>query len=283
MIPSEKQFATYVKKMTAALVVIIAAFCARIEGAEIHNAAELGDLEMVKACLVKDAKQINATDAKGRTVLACGVLSGKKEIVEFLLEKGATEDIFSAAIAGHTNKVGAFLKQDNKLVNTKDSSGKGALHWGALHGQKQVVELLLAEKADVNLLDADGFTALHWAVMFDKQEAAQVLVKNKADTSVKVAKFGWTPLRLAVIHGHKATAEVLLKGGADPNMPDAENIPLLHQAVINGKKEIIELLLANRCDINKKDAEGETPLGEAIEQGNKEIIDFLRQRGAKER
>ena len=269
--------------MGAVFAVAFTGWCASIHGAEIHEAAELGDLEKVKACLAKDPKQINTVDAKGRTVLARAALGGKKKVVEFLLEKGATEDIFAAAIAGHTDKITDFLKQDPKLANARDSGGKAPLHWAALYGQKKAVELLLAGKADVNLLDGDGFTALHWAVMFNKSDVAEVLVTNKADTTIKVAKFGWTPLRLAVIHGHKATAEVLLKGGADPNLPDEENIPLLHQAVIVGKKEMVELLLGNKCDINKKDSEGETPLGEAVEQGNKEMIEFLRQRGAKEK
>jgi len=279
----KKQIRIGLNRMSAALAVAVAAWCTAAQGAKIHEAAELGDLEKVKACLAQDPKQINSADAKGRTVLACGILSGKKEVVEFLLEKGAPEDIFAAAIAGHTDKVAAFLKQDPKLISARASGGKGALHWAALYGQKQVVELLLAEKADVNLLDEGGFTALHWATMFNKSDVAEVLLANKANTNIKVAKFGWTPLRLAVIHGHKATAEALLKGGADPNVKDEENIPLLHQAVIVGKTEMVELLLANKCDINLKDAEGETPLAEAVEQGNQEMIELLRQRGGREK
>lgn len=267
--------------MSAVLAVAMMGWCAVIQGAEIHEAAELGDLEKVKACLVKDPAQINAADAKGRTVLTCAVLSGKKEIVDFLLEKGATENIFAAAIAGHTDKVAALLKQDPKLVNTRDSSGKAALHWAALYGQKKVAELLLAGKADVNLLDADGFTALHWAAMFDKSDVVEVLLTNKADYNLKVAKFGWTPLRLAVLHGHLATAEVLLKGGSDPNVKDEQNIPLLHQAIISGKKEMVELLLANKADLNAKDSEGDSAMDEAMEAGRKEIIELMRQRGAK--
>jgi ankyrin repeat protein len=252
-------------------------------GGEIHEAAELGNLDKVKACLEKDPALINTTDAKGRSVLARAILSGKKEVVEFVLGKGATEDLYAATLLGHTNRVAALLKEDPKLINAKDKAGKAPLHWAALYGQKAVVELLAAEKADLNALDGDGFTPLHWAVMFNKSDIVEVLVKNKADTSIKVAKFGWTPLRLAVIHGHTATAQILIKGGVDPNLKEEENIPLIHQAVIVGKKDMIELLLANKCDVNQKDADGDTPLFEAIEQNNQEIIAFLRQHGAKEK
>jgi ankyrin repeat protein len=265
----------------AVLAVAIMGCCGAIHGAEIHEEAELGDLEKVRAYLEKDPKQINATDSKGRTVLGRAARSGKKELVEFLLEKGATEDIFAAAIVGHTDKVAAFLKQDPKLINARDSGGRTALHWAALYGQEKVMELLLAEKADVNSLDEDGFTPLHWAATFNQGDAVKVLLANKADTNLKVPKYGWTALRLTVIHGHMAAAEALLNGGADPNVKDEENIPLLHQAVIRGKKEMVELLLDKKADVNKKDSEGETALDEAVEQGNKEIIELLRQHGGK--
>jgi ankyrin repeat protein len=280
-VSSRNQISVGLSGRSAVLAVAIMGWCVAIHGAEIHEAAELGDLEKVRAYLEKDPKQINATDSKGRTVLGRAQRSGKKELVEFLLEKGATEDIFAAAIVGHTDKVAAFLKQDPKLINARDSGGKTALHWAALYGQTKVMELLLAEKADVNSLDEDGFTPLHWAATFNQSEAVKLLLANKANMNLKVPKYGWTALRLAVIHGHMATAEALLNAGADPNLKDDENIPLLNQAVIRGKKEMVELLLANKADVNTKDSERETALDEAEEQGNKEIIELLRQHGAK--
>jgi len=278
---SRNQISVGLSGKSAVLAVAIMGWCVAIQGAEIHEAAELGDLERVKAYLSQDPKQIDLVDAKGRTVLARAARSGKKELVEFLLEKGAAEDIFAAAIVGHTDQVAALLKEDPKLINARDGDGRTALHWAALYGQKKVVELLLAEKADVNSLDEDGFTPLHWAATFNQSDAVKVLLANKADMNLKVPKYGWTALRLAVIHGHMATAEALLNGGADPNVKDEENIPLLHQAVIRGKKEMVELLLAKKANVNTKDSEGETALDEAEEQGNKEIIELLRQHGGK--
>src|SRR5438552_4762559 len=132
---------------SAVLAVAIMGWCVAIQGAEIHEAAELGDLEKVKAYLSQDPKQIDLVDAKGRTVLERAARSGKQEVVEFLLAKGATEDIYGAAIVGDVDKVAAFLKQDKKLVNARDSDVKAALHWAALYGHNNVWELLLAEES----------------------------------------------------------------------------------------------------------------------------------------
>jgi ankyrin repeat protein len=278
---SRNQISIGLNGRSVVLAVAIMGWCVAVQGAEIHEVAELGNLERVKAILSQDPKQIDLLDAKGQTVLARAIRSGKQEVVEFLLASGATEDIYAAAVVGHVDKVAAFLKNDKKLVNARDSDGRPPLHWAALYGQTKVMELLLAEKADVNLLDADGFTPLHWAATFNKRDAVEVLLDNNADMNIKVEKYGWTPLRLTVIHGNMAAAEALLNGGSDPNVKDDQNIPLLHQAVIRGKKEMVELLLDKKADINKKDSEGETALDEAVEQGNKEIIELLRQRGAK--
>jgi ankyrin repeat protein len=266
-------------KMRVVLGVVLAAMCTTVQCAEIHEAAELGNFAKVKACLAQDPKQINTLDGKGRTVLARAALSAKKEIVEFLHEKGAPEDIFTAAIVGHTNKVAAFLQEDPKRVNAKDTNGKAALHYAAMYGQKQILQLLLAANAEVNMVDDVGFTALHWAAMFNKSEVAEVLLAHKADMNIKVPKFAWTPLRLTVIHGHLATAETLFKAGADPNDRDEENIPLLIQAVIRGNKAMVELLLAKKADVNAIDWDGDRPLDEAVEYDNKELFELLRRHG----
>src|SRR6266704_134039 len=104
---SRNQISVGLSGRSAVLAVAIMGWCVAIQGAEIHEAAELGDLARVKAYLSQDPKQM--------------------DLVEFLLEKGAAEDIFAAAIVGHTDQVAALLKEDPKLINARDGDGRTAL------------------------------------------------------------------------------------------------------------------------------------------------------------
>src|SRR5436190_12217972 len=60
-----KQDPLRLAKMGTVLALAVAAWCLPIQAAEIHEAAELGDLDKLKASLARDPKQINTADAKG--------------------------------------------------------------------------------------------------------------------------------------------------------------------------------------------------------------------------
>ena len=74
-------------------------------------------------------------------------------------------EINVAAQNGDLKKVKSLLKANPDLVFTKDTSGHTPLHEAAYNGHNQVVELLLASKADINAKDGRGYTALYLAVM----------------------------------------------------------------------------------------------------------------------
>jgi ankyrin repeat protein len=160
----------------------------------------------------------------------------------------APADIFAAAKAGNLEAVKKFLEDNPALLNAKTKLGDTALHWAAscrqvevvrfllskspdlearnitgstpLHvacraGNKAIVELLIAAKAQVNAKsgDEDEETALHIAVRKNDIETAQVLLEHKADVQAKTAG-GRTPMDLATKNGRSTMIKLLKKYGA---------------------------------------------------------------------
>ena len=167
------------------------------------------------------------------------------------------------------------------------------LHYAAIHGQKEIAELLIAAGADVSANTTTGGTPLHLAALFGRKEVVELLIANGAAVNVKGGNLGGMPLHHAAFEGHKEIIELLIAEGADVNAiivsgplqlnvgdialnftTDGEIAALLrkhggmtseelrsgmtplHLAAVNGHKEIVELLIAKGADVNEKIASG---------------------------
>jgi hypothetical protein len=113
-----------------------------------------------------------------------------------------------AAVMGHKDVV-ELLLANGADVNAKGKDSSTSLHATAGNGQKGVVELLLANKADVNARDTNGWTPLHWAAGMGDKEVVEMLLASGADVNAK-GKDGTTPFECAVAMGHRDVAESLM-------------------------------------------------------------------------
>jgi upstream activation factor subunit UAF30 len=151
-------------------------------------------------------------------------------------------EIHEAAKAGDLEKVKALVISNPDLVFSKDRDGRTPLHYAVSNTRPNLVEFLLASKAEVN---------------------AQC---NRS----------YTPLHLAAANGAKAAAELLLANNADVNAKGIFDRTPLHVAAEFCKKDVVELLLANNADVNAKDTnDGATPLSEAESKKNPELVALL--------
>ncbi|KAL7941233.1 hypothetical protein V8C42DRAFT_335705 [Trichoderma barbatum] len=119
-------------------------------------------------------------------------------------------------------------------ANQKIASGRTALMFAAGRGHQTMVQLLLANGADVNLEDTYGGTALTKAAKTGQEGTAQLLLANGADAKNPSA------LLSAAQNGHLAVVELLLASGAD-----AKNCAALELAAQHGHLAVVELLLAD--------------------------------------
>lgn len=95
------------------------------------------DLKMVKQLLAKEPKLVNAAidwgEGDWETALGGASHMGRKDIVEFLLSRGARIDIFCAAMLGQIDAVKAFLTLEPTLIDAKGPHGF-SLHFHAQVG-----------------------------------------------------------------------------------------------------------------------------------------------------
>ena len=111
---------------------------------------------------------------------------------------------------------------DGADVNAKDAGGGTPILDAAYSGQKEIVELLIENGADVNAKivnakienanDVNGMTPLHEAAFGGYKEIAELLIAKGADVNAK-SRFDGTPLDEAVRMKCTQIADLLRKHG----------------------------------------------------------------------
>jgi hypothetical protein len=130
--------------------------------------------------------------------------------------EASPEVLFQACSKGDCKKVGKLLKRSPDLVFSKDKNGTTPLSLAASKGYKEMVELLLANKADVNA-DHDYETPLAAASQGGFAEVVGVLLAAGARVDDGGRRSLYTPLLWACENGHAAVVSLLLQAGANKN------------------------------------------------------------------
>ena len=151
----------------------------------------------------------------------------------------------------------ALLEDKPDLVLGRRKEGKTPLYWAAWWGYKDVVELLLANGADVNAKNTAGDTPLNVAV------------------SAAASDYSWQT------EGYTDVAELLLANGADVNAENAHEWTPLHAAADAGYKGLVKVLLANGADVNAENNARSKPLYLAVVGGHEAVAELLRKHGGR--
>lgn len=166
--------------------------------AEIMNAAAKGDLGRLKE-LAAEGVDFRVNDTRGRTPLHMAAKNSHKEVVEFLIANGVEVDgrgPFCETPLYHTTsrEVAKILLAAGAdpnveyivfVMNGYPSGNDTILHKAVKDGNKEIVELLIAEGADINSNGWASGTPLHVAVRRGKLEMARVLIAAGADVNVQ--------------------------------------------------------------------------------------------------
>jgi serine/threonine-protein phosphatase 6 regulatory ankyrin repeat subunit A/serine/threonine-protein phosphatase 6 regulatory ankyrin repeat subunit B len=237
-------------------------------------ACKKGPLEAVE--MLVEARKGLGLDEKcdqGRTALQYAVYGGHKDIVAFLLSKGAQAntsdgDSFTpfmyACLHGHLDMVQILHgAAEGQGLEARDSEGQTALHDAALGGHKEVAAFLLSQGADASSRDDEDATPVMLACEEGHLEVVQMLLEATEGQGLEDRdRNGWTALHLAAAAGHKDVVAFLLSKGADATTKGAMQETPLMKACAWGKGGVVQLLLKHTRGqgLSERNSEGKTVL-----------------------
>ncbi len=131
-----------------------------------------------------------------------------------------------------------------------DKDGWTALHYAALHGKMDIVEILISSGIDVNAKNNAGWGAIHLAANYGHLRIIKFLLSNGADDTHL--------LQYAARVGSNSVVEFLISRGDDINARDIHGWTALHSAASGGHIDITKFLLSKGADIHIKDKFGNT-------------------------
>jgi ankyrin repeat protein len=223
-------------------------------GSAMFMAAHYGHVAMLDL-LVKRGLSIAAVDNTGNTVLMTAAARGHKLATEWLLQHGAAV----YAVTSHLGYTALHM-----------TSGSSSCDAAAM------IELLLANGADVHKRGDNGCTALDAAADSGNMQCAKALIAAGADVHSGVNN-GATGLHLAVIKQHAHMVELLLRRpGARAVMDSVISIECSNNEHCCAEQtalmlcttvDAVRALLAAGADVHVTTAAGDTCLHTACRHG----------------
>lgn len=142
-----------------AILIFLCSSIAFSQEKNVFDIARKGTLSEIKSVYKKHPKLIDTIDERKSSPLILACYRGNVDVALFLADKV-------------------------KDVNYNSGMGS-ALMAAVMSGNVQIVEKLIAVKADLNQSDSHGKTALIYAVFFNKNEISKLLIEAGADKNRK--------------------------------------------------------------------------------------------------
>jgi uncharacterized protein len=218
------------------------------DNSSLFAAIRYGDLGAVQSLLNVDSALASARNGSGVSAILMAVYSGRAEIKDLLLARGAQLELPDAAALGDLAGVQEFIRKDSAQVKSCSPDGFPVVALAAVFGHIEIVRFLASNGADINAVASNGT--------------------------------GYNALTGAVAGGHTAIVKWLLENGANPNYRYAAGYSPLLTAAANGHLKIIGLLLDRGAELNAITNDGKSALALAAERNHPDAVALLQARSA---
>jgi|GEM_PF-3556265 len=254
--------------------------------ADVHGAAAKGDLAGVKTALAQGAEVDATKDQARRTALIEAAASGHADVVQHLLDAGASIDQTDARgrtalnEAAYNNHVGVAKLLLKRGANPNEYAHPAHPPFTAacLHPDLEIARILIKAGAFVNSTSPVGWTALHEVAHRDQPRTIAFLVKAGADVS-QPNIYGQTPLMIAAQRGKMEAAVALLDAGADPSENNGR-ISAITEALEGGHFEVAQLLAEVGGELKFGRTYRKAPLYHVVRAGKLELAKRFVELGA---
>jgi ankyrin repeat protein/tRNA A-37 threonylcarbamoyl transferase component Bud32 len=234
------------------------------------KAIDDGDVPGVEAGL---AKGININDMYDWTLnekvppLTRAVTTGKKEIVDLLIKRGANVDAMSTkkktplmvAVEKNLPEIVELLLKAEANPNLQDNTGDTAMWYAIFSSRIDIVQMLIAYGANLNLAGPSNITALIFAAQIKSLPIAKILVKSGADVNAQTKYGNKTALMYAIMNEDKDMIRFLIRNGTKMDLKDTEGETAFDYALNPRIREIMKEEVAHVKSISAGGGGGPPP------------------------
>lgn len=241
------------------------------------GAASNNDINALERLLASH-RQVDMQDEAGRTALFPAIEAGRREAIDWLLQKGASP-------------------------NHRDKYGINPLFLAVAEDQKALFQLLVDRGADIKQTLPNGDNLLHYTIRRKRFDLVSTLVQRGLPVNAK-NNAGWTPLDLAQYANATKTAAALKKKGAITGEAwstesRGQNFQLLAtrlsqsigvsevgvneaaKIVVNGNAPLLKEIVERQPQLlNQRLEDGSTLLSLAVRDGSDSVVKTLLAAGA---
>ena len=176
------------------------------------------------------------------------------------------------------------VQSDRSLIDKGDRFGRSPLSWAALRGDKEKIDFLLSNNAQVDSVNNLGSSPLFMVATFSgAADCVKALLKAGANASLQ-NQIGCTALHYAVEYAASTPTSLeimalLLDSGIDVNIQNLRGVTPLHHCAEFADLDQLEFLIGRGADQAIVEHEGHNPLSIAMQKNRHPILKALLDHG----